>query len=293
MLPGGKGANQAVALSRLSQQQLHRSQFIGQFGHDGYASTLQQILTDYHVDISQCGQVDRPSGQAFILLQGDGDNSIILVGGANSIWPKELSLSILNTIEQAGVILLQREIPQYINLQVAKYASGVGRRVVLDVGGHDEKLDTSILPYLYVISPNETELERITQLPTSTTEQVIAAASTLIDAGVKNVLVKLGSRGSLLVSKNVDNNNNSNNNHDSNQLSILHQQAFPPAQLVDTTGAGDCFTAAFVVAMSEGKSMQESMRFAAAAATLCIQVKGAMPSMPLRQAVDEFLATLP
>jgi ribokinase len=134
--------------------------------------------------------------------------------------------------------------------------------VVMDVGGRDTPFPKEILPYLDVLSPNETELSRITGMPTETTEQVVAAANTLIEVGVNRVLVKLGSRGSMMV------------NHDG---TIIEQSALMVDKVIDTTGAGDSFTAAYTVAVGQGKSVQDSMLFASAAAAVAIQMIGAMP----------------
>ena len=119
---------------------------------------------------------------------------------------------------------------------------------------------------LAVCSPNETELARLTGMPTADDAQVIAAARHLQAQGGGTVLVKLGARGCLLVRPDG---------------STLHQGVFP-VRVVDTTGAGDCFTAAYTVAMLSCMNEPERLRFACAAAGLCVQRKGAMPSMPSR-----------
>jgi len=270
MLPGGKGANQAVCAARL----FGGSQFIGVFGNDSHAASLRKTMEDYKVDLALAQTAQTPSGQAFILLQADGDNSIILVGGSNAAWPAELSAAQIAQIQNASLVLLQREIPERINLLVAQIASRAGVPVVLDVGGHTTPMSPQILQLLAVLSPNETELARISHLPTDTKEQVIAAAQALLQQGTKNVLVKLGARGSMMVTADGK---------------IIEQPAIPPRKIVDTTGAGDCFTAAFAVALAEGKGFADAMLFGSAAATLCLEKKGAMPSMPSRAETDELL----
>ena len=200
------------------------------FGSDAHAANLKNIVKSHNVDISLARDVDKPSGQAFILLQGDGENSIIIVGAANVDWPSEFDDDMKKTILDAGIILLQREIPDPINQKVAKFAGYVfwlsifvdykwllccsmcmcvyvslslsllfgsyhlylervplppltfpsprwsysenNVKVVMDVGGRDEPMDSAIYPHLYVLSPNETELNRITGLPTDSDDQV-------------------------------------------------------------------------------------------------------------------------
>jgi ribokinase len=171
-------------------------------------------------------------------------------------------------------VLLQREISEDINLAAAKAAHAAGVPVVLDGGGADAPLPAAILPLISVLSPNETELARLTGMPTGSDAEVLLAAKTMQAKGVGTVLVKLGARGSLLVPKVGE---------------PLRQSVFP-VSVVDTTGAGDCFTAAYAVAMSEGLPESQRLRFAAAAAAICVTGLGAMPSMPDRRSVERLLA---
>lgn len=268
--PGGKGGNQAAAAARLGCP----TRLVAQVGRDAQAGMLRGALAGCGVNISLVREVEGPCGTAVILLEDDGDNRIIIHGGANTA-PWQLSADAQVAITSAGALLLQREIPEAVNIEVAQLAHSAGVSVVLDAGGSASPVSPDLLRCLAVISPNETELQGLTGLPTETEEQIVAAAHALRSQGVQTVLVKLGSRGSLLVD---------------GEGAVLRQQAQHVAQVVDTTGAGDCFTAAFAVALLEGRPHQEAMRFASAAAALCIQVAGAMPSMPSRQDVDAALA---
>ena len=227
-LPGGKGANQAVALKRLGSSVL----FSGSFGSDSDSEFLKSFLSSEGIDLSLCTQQTCPSGKAFILSLVSGENSIIITAGANEVWSSEQLLKRLEEHwESINVVLLQREIPQHINLEVAKAAYSRRIRVILDVGGDDGAMDMEILKYLDIISPNETELQRITGMPTESDEELLKAANSLISKGSKNVLLKLGARGSMLIQ---------------NDGSVTRQTAFPVAKVVDTTGAGDCFTGKFL-----------------------------------------------
>lgn len=269
--PGGKGANQAVAAARLGR----RTRFLGQWGDDAHAAVLKEALSAAHVDIGMARAVPGPSGQAYILLQKGGENSIIIVGGANHAW-SEPTREMAAAIATAGTLLLQREVPETVNLAAAVIAAGAGVPVVMDAGGAMGPLPRELLQHLAVLSPNETELARLTGLPTAADDEVLAAARALQRQGVHEVLVKLGSRGAMLLTR---------------EGSPLVQHIFP-AKVVDTTGAGDCFTAAFVVARMEGRRPADCLRFAAAAAAICVQKKGAIPSLPHREEVDRLMSAL-
>ena len=271
---GGKGANQSAAAGKLGGN----SVFLGQLGGDSNRQLIVNTLQASNVDVSQI--VTLPQllcGQAMIFLMPSGENSIVIVGGTNIAW-SSVPESMKVTIRDSSVLLLQREIPESVNIDAAKTAKSAGKMVVLDVGGREEPMSEELLSLVDVISPNETELARLTG-----SEDVEEGCRLLQEKGVKYVLLKLGSQGSRFVSKEFE----------------CRQVALAKAELpiVDTTGAGDCFTAAFVVRLLElggitESSVQESLRFASAAAFLGITKKGAMESIPTREEVNSFLAQL-
>lgn len=262
--PGGKGANQAACVARLGMA----SRFVGQVGDDAAGAMLRGALAEAGVEVDRLATVAGPSGQALILLQDDGENSIILVGGANQAWSGFPAA----TLDGAAAVLLQREIPEAVNLAAVRAAQDRGIPVVLDAGGAEGPLPDDLLARITVLSPNETELERLTGLPTETEAQILAAAASLTERGVGTVLIKLGSRGSLLL-----------------EGGRTWRQGVFAADVVDTTGAGDCFTASYAVALVEGCAPQERLRFASAAAAICVSQLGAMPAMPDRAAVEALL----
>src|SRR5690606_37451760 len=139
--------------------------------------------------------------------------------------------------------------PEAVNLAAAQAARAQGIPVVLDAGGAEGPLPDDLLACITVLSPNETELERLTGLSTDTEDQILGAAAALTGRGVGTVLVKLGSRGSLLVDG-----------------GRTWRQGVFAADVVDTTGAGDCFTASYAVALVEGRPPQDRLHFASAAA---------------------------
>eukprot|EP01018_Ginkgo_biloba_P009448 Gb_32608 [translate_table: standard] len=274
-LAGGKGANQAACGGRLS----YPTYFVGQVGKDAHGTLLRDALSSCGVHLDYLNTVSVPTGHAVVMLQPGGENSIIIVGGANISWPSledgmSLSINAQQVICQAGIVLLQREVPDSLNVEVAKIARSANVPVILDAGGMEGPIPEDLLKSIDIFSPNETELARLTGTSTDNVDQVIEAARKCHKMGVKKVLVKLGAQGSVLVAE---------------DFPPIIQPAIPAPIVLDTTGAGDTFTAAFAVALVEGKSPADSLKFAAAAASLCIQVKGAIPSMPDRQAVLQLL----
>ena len=193
-LPGGKGANQAAAAALCG----YPTCFVGQTGRDAPAGVLRAALTAAGVDLSHCSAVDAPTGQAIIVLQPDGENSIIIVGGANTAWTAP-GAEALHQVVTAGMLLLQREVPESVSLAAARAARWAGVPVILDAGGNEEPICEELLCLVTVLSPNETELSRLTGLPTDSEAHILEAAHALQQRGVDTVLVKLGAQGSLLV----------------------------------------------------------------------------------------------
>lgn len=274
-LAGGKGANQAVCGGKLS----YPTYFLGQVGKDANGKLITQELEKGGVYLDHLKNVsEAPTGHAVVMLQSDGQNSIIIVGGANmSCWPEKLSDEDLEVVNNAGIVLLQREIPDSVNIQVAKAARNASVPVILDAGGMDAPLPQDLLKFVDILSPNESELSRLTGMPTESFEQISHAVTRCYEMGVKQVLVKLGAKGSALFVEGEE---------------PIKQPIVSAPKVLDTTGAGDTFTAAFAVALVEGKSKKDCLRFAAAAASLCVQVKGAIPSMPDRESVLDLLKSL-
>ncbi|KAH1105600.1 hypothetical protein J1N35_009368 [Gossypium stocksii] len=275
-LAGGKGANQATCGAKLS----YPTYFVGQVGDDAHGKLITQALGNGGVRLEYLKSLGDgvPTGHAVVMLQSNGQNSIIIVGGANmSSWPDKLSDQDLDVVKNAGIVLLQREIPDSVNIQVAKAAKGAGVTVIMDAGGMDAPMPQELLKFVDIFSPNESELGRLTGMPTDNFEQISQAAAKCHKMGVKQVLVKLGAKGSALFIEGEE---------------PITQPIIPAAQVVDTTGAGDTFTASFAVALVEGKSKRECLNFAAAAASLCVQVKGAIPSMPDRKSVLNLLQSV-
>lgn len=269
--PGGKGANQAACAARLS----YPTFFCGQVGQDGHATLVKDALASASVRLDHVTTVKGvPTGHAVVMLQPGGQNSIIIVGGANAAWPRLEDGRLISShaqllIKRAGAVLLQREIPDAVNLEAAKIAKSADVPVIMDAGGAEGPIPDELLKGVTVLSPNETGLARLTAMPTDSLEKILQAAAKIQEMGVKQVLVKMGENGSVLVRDGEP---------------PIFQPAILAPVVVDTTGAGDTFTAAFTVAL-ESQTPAEALRFAATSASLCVRTKGTIPSMPKRKEV--------
>ena len=150
----------------------------------------QNYTLDNNVDTSNCGLSPRPSGLGLVFLKSDGATSAIVIEGSNGDWPKEVDIDLNNG--DVGCILLQMEIPQYVNEQVAEAALRAGIPVFQDIGGAERQLSDRFLSLCTYISPNFTELKRLTGMPVESDEEIVSAAKYLQSRGARNVLVTLG-----------------------------------------------------------------------------------------------------
>lgn len=263
MMPGGKGANQAVAAARLDADVI----FVGRLGDDAAGDTLGRSLADAGVDITLVRRVDRtPSGLALITVDPSGDNAIVVSPGANhALTPAALTGDAEGAIANASVLLLQLEIPTETVLAAATMAQGI---VVLDPAPAPDELPPELLEAVDVLVPNETELAVLAGLaePPASPEAAATAARTL---GVRTVVVTLGARGALIV--------------DGADVQIV---TAPEVAAVDTTGAGDAFRAALAVALLGGDELADAVRFATRVGAATVLAHGAQPSLPTRADID-------
>lgn len=269
MRPGGKGANTAAAASLLGVA----TYMLGQIGSDAASSMLLNELSSRNVGLDYLIKLhDIPSGQAIVILLPGGENSIVIIGGANQAWttlPEIMQQPIL----QAKALMLQREIPDSVNLAAASLAHSNGTFVIMDAGGKLGPISDELLSCIDILSPNSIEIEEITGIK----GDIEAAAQALINKGIKHVVVKMSKEGSLYIGQ-----------HGKYKQNIFSIADMP---VVDTTGAGDCFTAALVARLVEignleFDSFKEAMQFASVAAFLSVTKKGAMESMPTREQVN-------
>src|SRR3954463_9631846 len=266
---GGKGANQAVAVARLG----YPVSMIGNVGNDAFGTQLRGGLAEAGVNTEYVGTVEGSSGTALIITGQNGENSIVVVPGANAqVTPKSLERA-APLLKQAGFILVQLEIP----LETVDYLAELAERndvpLMLDPAPARE-LPASLLRRVSWLTPNETETCQLLKTNLEDSEQSAnAAADQLLSRGVKNVVLKLGSRGCVIAQESVP----------KQRVAAFRVNA------VDTTAAGDAFNAGFAVALLNGYSALESGVFASAVAALSVTRPGAQPSMPRGDEVEKFL----
>ena len=265
---GGKGANQAVAAAKLG----HPVIMIGKVGNDLFGSQLEQALEAAGVSIQYVQRTRGASGVALIITDRTGENSIVVVPGANGeLGPADLE-KYRDILLNAGMILTQLEVPFDVVEQVAGFACSHNIPLLLDPAPARE-LPTQLMQDATWVTPNEVEIRHLLNGAGANPNEALAAEQ-LAAKGVRNIVVKLGSRGVLLKQEN--------------------ETAIPvpgfPVKAVDTTGAGDAFNGAFAVGLLSGKSPVQSAKFANAVAAISVTRRGAQPSMPTRNEVETFLS---
>lgn len=265
-VPGGKGANQAIAASRLGAHVT----MVGRVGDDIFGRRLQSALEEDGVD-TQHVTFDRhaSTGTAAILVEDSGENRIVVVPGANGALTPENVQEAASTIAHSDILLLQLEVPLPAIVRAVEIAHQGKTRVILNPAPA-QLLPPSLISQVDYLIPNEVEAA---MLAGGTGERPLRAAQVLRQMGVSAVVVTLGARGALLV----------------DDAGAIQAEAVS-VQAIDTTAAGDAFVAAFAVAIASGKPAPEALHWANAAGALATTKLGAQPSLPTLQALLELLA---
>jgi ribokinase len=263
-VPGGKGANQAVAAARMGGQ----VSMVGRVGTDTFAQPLLDNLTTAKIDYAHVRRDPQSAtGIALITVDDHGENSIVVVSGANMrLSPQDVDVA-GQTIASSRVLLLQLESPLETVIHAAQYAHQQGVTVVLNPAPA-LALPEHLYPLVDIIIPNETETALLTGLPVDTPSALGNAARALLAKGVRRVILTLGSQGALIA----------------DEGGIQRVPAFQVTP-VDTTAAGDAFVGAFAVAFSEGQPLEQSVRWGNAAGALATTRLGAQTSLPNRARV--------
>ena len=267
MNPGGKGANQAVAIARLGGSVT----FICKTGSDIFGHQSQQLFEEEGINTSYVfSDSGNPSGVALITVDEKAENCIVVASGANAnLLPSDLAKA-EEAIELADLILMQLEVPMETVCFVADIAWQKGKKVILNPAPA-HPLPADLLHHLYLITPNETEAEMITGVKITDDISAVEAARVLSGMGVQHVIITLGSKGALICS-----------DGEAEIVPALKVEA------VDTTAAGDVFNGALTVALSEGRNLKESVRLACKASAISVTRVGAQSSAPYRNEVDIF-----
>ncbi|CCZ63450.1 ribokinase [Hungatella hathewayi] len=259
---GGKGANQACAAGKLGG----RVRMLGCVGQDEFGQKLVKSLSESGVETNYIKESrDLPTGTAVIYVDDNGDNSIVVIPGANMACDVEYLKEQDEQFHWCDYVVLQMEIPYEAVWYSVKRAKELGKTVILNPAPAPAEIPKEVFALVDYITPNETE---IAALNGKSIEDVKEGAENLLDQGVGNVLVTLGERGALLVNRNGE--------------------TFYPARKVtsvDTTAAGDCFNGAMVAALAEGQNESEAILFANIASSIAVTRKGAQESLPIREEV--------
>jgi len=257
--PGGKGANQAVAAAKLGGE----THFVCKVGNDvfGEMARNQFIETGIHSEFVQT-DLANPSGVALINVDAQGENCITVASGANGNLSKADIDNASILFEADDILLIQLEIPLESVWYAIEQAARKGVKVILNPAPA-AKIPDHIYPYLFALTPNETEIELLTGIAVTNLEEAKKAANILLNKGVQNVIITLGAQGAYYQS--------------------VHDELFVPTQAVkavDTTAAGDCFNGALAVALANQKSWSDALTFSCRAATYSVMHAGAQASMP-------------
>jgi ribokinase len=262
--PGGKGANQAVAVARLG----YPVHMVGAVGEDVFGDALLANLKREGVDTQAVARVPGPSGVAQIQVADNGQNSIVVVPGSNAkVDPAAIDRQ-QALASSAGMVLLQLEIPIPTILHTLELCAAAGVPVMLDPAP-SAPLPDSVWSGVAWFTPNETEAPLYVGVGLTVKD----AAQRLQARGLKGVVLKRGAEGAHVATSNG-------------------RAKWIPAfrvRAIDTVGAGDCFNGALAVALMEGQDPILAARFASAAAAISVSRRGAQASMPTRAEVDQFL----
>ncbi len=265
-VPGGKGANQAVAMARLNGN----VSMIGKVGEDGFGQTLINSLKNDNVDTTYIQTTKGATGVALITVDKNAQNSIVVSPGANFEVKEDDIDNNIEAIKNSDIVVLQLETPLNTIKYALNKAKELNKYTILNPAPA-VKLDDEIIKNVDLLTPNETELEIISGVSIETEEDIHRASQIMIEKGVKELIVTLGSKGSLYINKEKS----------------MFKKAYK-VEAVDTTAAGDSYTGALAVALSQDKKMEDSMDFASKVGALSVLKEGAQSSLPTLEDVENF-----
>ncbi|HEX3435836.1 MAG TPA: ribokinase [Pseudacidobacterium sp.] len=268
--PGGKGSNQAVAAARLAGN----VSFVSKLGSDAFGEIARRLYREEGIETSCVfeSQEEATGAAAILIHESKGENGIIVVPGACFHLTDQELRKASKVIVRSVVFLTQLEQDLAVVERGLRYAHDAGVTTILNPAPA-AKLPDSIYPLCDFLTPNESEASALTDIPVNDTNGAERAADVLLARGVRLVLVTLGANGAFLKT----------------QDGAKHIPAIDAGSVVDTTGAGDAFNGGLAVALAEGMSAEDAVRFGCAAAGLSVTRHGTAPSMPHRAEVDKLL----
>ncbi len=265
-VPGGKGANQAVAMARLNGN----VSIIGKIGNDGFGQTLINSLKNDNVNTDYIKIEEGPTGVALITVDRNAENCIVVAPGANFKLTNEDIDNNMDAILNSDILVVQLETPLETIKYALKKAKEAGKYTILNPAPAVE-LEDELIENVDLLTPNETELEIISKVEINCEEDIKKAAQVMINKGVNELIVTLGSKGSLYINKDKS----------------MFKKAYK-VQAVDTTAAGDSYTGALAVAFANNKNVEEAMDFASRVGALSVKKEGAQSSLPTLKDVENF-----
>jgi ribokinase len=266
MNPGGKGANQAVAAARLGG----KVTFITKRGNDLFGNQSVGLFMREGIDIRYIVKDDEyPSGVALITVDSNGENSIVVAPGSNgNLRPEDIPARLFET-GKFEILLLQLEIPIVTVEYSALSACKNGIKVILNPAPA-QKLSDNLLNKIWLITPNESEAEKLTDIKVNDSSSAKRAAIILQKKGVKNVIITMGAAGAYVKSE-----------------SYTGMVPGRIVKTVDSTAAGDVFNGALAVALAEGKDFGEAATFANITSSISVTRMGAQASAPYRKEISK------
>jgi ribokinase len=268
-VPGGKGANQAVACARLGAP----TQMVGRVGGDVFGDALLENLESNTVNSSHViRDMEVASGVALIAVDDYAENTIIVIPGANGRVGSEDLERLSQALEIARILLLQLEIPLEIVVEAAKIAHDMGVTVILDPAPA-QVLPDELYPWVDILTPNQTEASILAGFRVGDEGSIRRAAQVLLERGVQRVIIKMGDLGAYIAT----------------EEGSQHHPAIPVVA-IDTVAAGDAFNGALAAALLEKKSFDDAVRWGLAGGALAVTKEGAQGAMPERDAVLKLLA---
>jgi ribokinase len=261
MNAGGKGANQAVAAARVGGHVT----LVTKVGNDIFGKQTIEGLQKENINTDYVFTDEKyPSGTALIMVNEEGENCIVVAPGANAnLLPADIEM--INDLASAEIILMQLEIPIETIKAVAKTVKENGQKIILNPAPA-QILDDELLNGLFLITPNETEATLLTGIKVVDEETAAQAAHVFLSKGVQNVIITLGKQGAYFKNK--------------NETLIIKA---PEVKALDTTAAGDTFSGALTVAITEKMDWEKAIQFAVQAASISVTRMGAQASVPYRK----------
>ena len=266
-IPGGKGANQAAAAARLGA----KVEMIGRVGADSFGPILLDNMRAQGVGVSHVlADPDAPSGIAMIILDAEGENSIVVAPGANGRVSLEDVEAARDLLRQGRYLIMQFEIPLDVVRDAMKLAGQLGLQVILNPAPAYPAEPELLLGARYLVA-NESEAQTLTGIEVINLAVARRAGSALLEMGLPHVILTLGADGALLLTSEE----------------VVHVPA-RKVKVVDTTAAGDAFIGGLAVALLKGFTLVEAVRYATCAGTLATTVLGAQTSLPSASRVQAF-----